>query len=370
MNNKVEKSMGSKGNFVFLNIINCDMQPIIQLLNEAQSNGMRGVIPELLTAIETGQFKLNNAEIHFINNNPDKIIEYLVFRYKFRFFPRQQRMEKFPVHLLIEPASICNIKCIMCWQSNPDFRRKKELLGTMCVEMFKKIIDEAVEHNCKAITFAGRGEPLCNKNIAQFFRYTAGKFFDFKVNTNALLMNKQVSKDILESSVTQLIFSIDAFTADEYEKIRVGGKFQRLLENINYFNSIRKNYPSSKIETRVSGVKINNSFDEYGFLKFWSKYVDNVVYVEMEERNSTYNNLLQGNHKVCDRLFERLYIWWDGKCSPCDIDYETKLNIGDFTRNSLEEIWIHGYNILRQKHKDGVFPNPCDKCDYNLITRE
>ena len=82
-------------------------------------------------------------------------------------------------------------------------------------------------------------------------------------------------------------------------------------------------YPDSKIETRVSGVKVEKNQDPEKFRDFWKNYVDNVVMVEMENRWDTYHNpkeiMAPG---PCNYLWERMYIWYDGLCNPCDIDYK------------------------------------------------
>ena len=118
-------------------------------------------IEEALGLLRSGQFTLSNHEINFINSNPDRIIDYIVFRYKFRFFPKLQKLNHFPLHILIEPSSICNLKCVMCFQSDDTFR-KKPYSGMMSVELYKKIVDESVDNNCRAFTISGRGEPLLN----------------------------------------------------------------------------------------------------------------------------------------------------------------------------------------------------------------
>ena len=72
---------------------------------------------------------------------------------------------------------------------------------------------------------------------------------------------------------------------DEYESIRVKGIFEEIVDNVKKFKDIKeKFYPDSKIETRVSGVKVEKSQDPEKFRDFWKNYVDNVAMVEMENR--------------------------------------------------------------------------------------
>jgi wyosine [tRNA(Phe)-imidazoG37] synthetase (radical SAM superfamily) len=356
----------------FLNIKKFSKENLIEILvhqNKIRKNDF--LFEEIINALRNGLFVLNNAEINYIINNPQQTTDYIIFRYKFRFFPKQHRLESFPLHLLIEPSSICNIKCTMCFQCDNTFI-KNEYMGMMSYDLFKKVVDEAVENNCRAITFAGRGEPLLNKEIIKFFEYTKDKFYDFKLNTNALLLTEKIARAILETGVTQLILSVDSDNAQEYENIRIGGKFNLLLENIKMFNRIRGMYSSSKTNTRICAVKTSTTFNEKRFLDFWSKYVDDVACVNMEIRSHTYSNSTMNYFRggVCSRLWERIYIWWDGKCSPCDNDYKSILNIGKFIpgENSIKDVWIYNYEKLRKAHADGKREqyNPCDRCGIDL----
>ena len=61
-----------------------------------------------------------------------------------------------------------------------------------------------------------------------------------------------------------------------------------------------------------------------------------------------------------------MFIWWDGKINPCDVDYKSKLSPGTFTENnSIKDIWnSKEYNLLRLNHENGMRSGcyPCDRC--------
>ena len=96
----------------------------------------------------------------------------------------------------------------------------------MKFDLFRQIIDEISTNGTKALTMAARGEPLY-KELPKFIEYASGKFFEFKINTNAMLLDEKMSRVILES-VSELVFSIDAHTADVYERIRLQENSQKL----------------------------------------------------------------------------------------------------------------------------------------------
>ena len=128
----------------------------------------------------------------------------------------------------------------------------------MKLETFKLLVDQA-EGNIEFVSLASRGEPLLCPYIKEMLAYTRDKFLNLKINTNASVLDERMSHSILTSGVKTLVFSADAADENLYSKLRVNGKLAKILANIKQFQEIRiKNYPKSKIITRVSGVKISN----------------------------------------------------------------------------------------------------------------
>jgi radical SAM protein with 4Fe4S-binding SPASM domain len=197
--------------------------------------------------------------------------------------------------------------------------------------------------------------------------YCKGKFFEVKMNTNATRLTDKLIHKILQSGVTDIVFSVDSYKKEEYESIRIGGIFEQVFNNIKKFTDIKKNeYPNSKCSTRVSGVKVSESQNSEEFNKFWSKYVDHVVMVTMKHRWDTYHNSTEiMSPNPCSILWGRMYVWYDGKCNPCDEDYKSELEVGNVNTKSIKEIWHdQQYTLLRKLHQEGnrksVFP--CDRC--------
>lgn len=354
----------------FLNAKTFDKDYYLNLLQaQAQSQELETETKELLNTIikslHDGEYVLNSQEMKFIENYPEKIVDYVIYRYKFRIYPEKAILTDFPVYLLIEPTSICNLRCKMCFQADKFFS-EKENMGFIDLDFYKRLIDQAVDGGAKALTMASRGEPLLNKNFAQMLDYAGGKFFELKVNTNCMLMDEKMSHKLLENDITDLVFSIDSSDKDQYESIRVGAKFDTVLENIKKFNEIRaKYYPDSKVVTRISGVKATDDQDLDKFVNFWSKYVDEVAYVNCIDRKDSYNNSATKANYPCKTLWNRMYVWWNGICNPCDFDYKSNLNLGNAKEKSLKEIWnSQEMQELRANHLKGnrADHHPCDVC--------
>ena len=311
---------------------------------------------------------INTQENFFLNLHSHELwAPYLIFRYKFKNYPKLRIVTDFPIYLLIEPISACNLRCIMCFQIDETFNKSQEFMGKMDLELFYKIIDQAYEGGTKALTLASRGEPTLHPQLGDMLDYCKDKFFELKINTNATRLNEKLIHRILQSDVTDMVFSVDSYQKDEYESIRVKGIFEDVLDNIIKFKEIReKEYPDSKCTTRISGVKVNKEQDPIKFKEFWEKYVDHVVMVEMENRWDTYHNSKDiAGSGSCEYLWERMYIWYDGICNPCDIDYKSELAVGSIKENSIKDIWKgEKYQTIRELHLNGNRNScyPCDRC--------
>ena len=325
------------------------------------------ILEKVLSDFEKDDFSLiTPQQVHFLNKNPKPVwAEYIIFRYKFTNFSKDHIDSEIPSHLIVEPVSACNIRCIMCFQVDESFSGNKEFMGNMDFELFKKVIDDAENAGIQAVTLSGRGEPTLHPRFGDMLDYCKGKFFDLKMNTNATRLNETLMHKIIEAGVTDLVFSVDSYEKDEYEKIRVLGKFDEVLKNIKEFKEINDRHSDSKCATRISGVKIDKSQNIEEFTKFCKNNVDHVVMVEMSERWDTYNNPIEnaGVHP-CNFLWGEMYVWYDGKCNPCDVDYKSELLVGNIKENSIKQIWNgEQYKKLRSLHHSGK-RNECFPCDH------
>jgi MoaA/NifB/PqqE/SkfB family radical SAM enzyme len=332
----------------------------------------REVVDDMVATFEkTGELPFPwtpQEHLFFQRDKGAHLVDYLVYRYKVRVFPQRQIVADFPTYLLIEPMSACNLRCTMCFQVDKTFT-KKPYMGGMDLDLYREIVDQAAAGGTRAITFASRGEPTMNKGFGEMLSYAAAKksFFEIKVNTNGTKLTERLSHEILQAGTAIVVVSIESIEAADYARIRVGGDFNEVLANVKRLREIRdREYPSSPTEIRVSGVKVKKDFDEARFNDFWAPITDTVALVDLEERWDTYANDVQPDLKSpCFYLWERMYVWYDGICNPCDLDYKSELAIGNAKEHSLAEIW-HGpaYTRLREKHRAGKRAEyvPCDRC--------
>jgi len=312
-------------------------------------------------------FALHSFNISEIEKLTDQELpRFLFYRYRYEVFPQQFQLDEFPPCLQIEPTSICNYRCVFCYQIDSSFNKKSNgMMGTMSFDLFKSLIDEA-EGNCEAISLASRGEPLICPNIDKMLAYTEGKFLALKLNTNAWFLDEIKCHAILQAGVNTVVFSADSASEPSYSNFRVGGQLERVVKNIKRFHEIReKQYAHSSTISRVSGVKIPGSDDIDHMERFWADWVDQVSFVDYNPWENTYQQPVNNITTACSDLWRRMFVWWDGSVNPCDSDYKSTLCVGKTPKNKLSTLWrSQQYEALRENHKNKKRQqcNPCDRC--------
>lgn len=334
--------------------------------NNYEKKIIQRALDDLFSENSVEKFKLKNntiAELERIDE--DKYLEYIFHRYRYEIYPTNKELDKFPPCLQIEPSSICNYRCVFCFETDKSFTNKKNgFMGTMEFQDFKNIIDN-IENKIQFVTLASRGEPLVSKSFSKMLDYTSGKFLNLKLNTNASLLTEEICHSILSDTIGTLVISADAANKDDYAKIRVNGNLDKIVKNLEKFNNIKnKHYKKSKIITRVSGVNFSKSQDFNEMLNFWNDYVDQIVFVKYNPWENSYIVPKNNITTACSDLWRRMFIWWDKKINPCDVDYKSNLSTGKFD-GDISNAWLsEGYQNLRNQHLTNNRQNisPCKSC--------
>jgi len=344
---------------------------VIAILEQYLKNERNHVLASALKALKEGEtknsFKINQYIADELSKIEDcDVTRYIMNRYRYDVFPKTKELDKYPPYLQIEPASVCNYRCVFCYQTDKTFSGKTGgHMGFMKFDLFKKIIDE-IKGNIEFLSLASRGEPMLCPDINKMLEYCRNKFLGLKVNTNGSIMSEENCRMILSGGVNTLVFSVDAANEKMYSKFRVNGDFKKVYENIKRFSAIKnKEYPKSRIITRVSGVSYGDNQNMDDMIKVWGDFVDQISFVKYNPWENVYDAELNDIKEPCSDLWRRMFIWFDGKVNPCDTDYKSTLSLGNLEENSISKIWTGElYENIRKQHLDDKRLNvsPCQRC--------
>ncbi|MCK4695036.1 MAG: radical SAM protein, partial [Candidatus Cloacimonetes bacterium] len=140
----------------------------------------------------------------------------------------------FPPVVMIEPTNICNLKCPLCPSGNGTLKRKK---GYMEFSTFKKVIDEIKDKSFMVVLW-NQGESYLNKDFLKMVKYASdnGLFTLASTNANIDLQTEETVKSGLDS----IIISLDGTTQETYNKYRVNGELNKVLENVKNLVKTKK----------------------------------------------------------------------------------------------------------------------------------
>ena len=294
---------------------------------------------------------------------------YLRYRHHWHKFPHSHMVRDFPVHLGIETSSVCDLRCKMCFQSDPEFRDKKENFGLMDYDLYKQIIDEGMEKGLCSVKLSIRGEPILHPRLPEMISYAREKgILDVMFNTNANQLDEEKSRAILSAQPHLVIFSVDADTKELFESIRIGADFERVVRNITRFHEIReKEFPQSITKTRVQMTVVSEAKHEVSLVqKRWQEMVDQIAIKDALVRQHIVGDAKTYMQQPCRVLWQRLDVHYDGSVWLCDNDYCGKYCVGHFPKESIHDIW-HSERMreVRRLHSAGCRSNmePCGHCD-------
>ena len=222
-----------------------------------------GEIIQCIEQIEPIIAEINHIYSRFLFREPSsrEILDHLISFYKDNetFESRAQIIKQGnfgkylgirPFKLKIDTVNQCNLRCIMCHFSNPEVSRQKKT--EISPENFSKIAAEIFPF-CSQVFLSFSTEPLIHSQLDKILTITADyQIPSVSMTTNGLLLNERIIDSIINSNITNLYISIDGASKETYEKIRIGGKFDRLISNIKSLNLAKE-----KIGSKIPHLAFN-----------------------------------------------------------------------------------------------------------------
>jgi radical SAM protein with 4Fe4S-binding SPASM domain len=253
----------------------------------------------------------------------------------------------FPIHIDFELNDVCNQKCVMCPRNDATLARNWGMTVNtgkrMSFETFRRVIDEAASLGTKSINVGGFSEPFIHSELVRMLTYAHSKgILDSICISNGVLMDETTARGILESGLTRLYISLDAYTDDTYRKIR-GSGFEKAKANLLRFLELRNKKSSEPLPwVRVSFVVMNeNVHEKDDFIRFWSGKVDHVdIQKYMTPTLSMDPKILKKQKQFeCFEPWRRLAVRANGKILPCCVFRGELLDLGNIQETSLEMVW-------------------------------
>ncbi len=292
----------------------------------------------------------------------------------------------YPFSITTEPTNNCNLHCLECPLGNDSSKRIK---GNIDFELYKKIIDEVKDYIIYQMIYF-QGEPFLNPEFFNLIKYADNNNIYTSTSTNGHFLTPENCEKIIKSGLKKIIISIDGTTQETYEKYRVGGKLEDVIEGIKNLvltkQQLKSKYPIVHIQFLVFKHnehqirEINSLAKSLGVNKLELKsaqienFEKNSDLIPTLEKFSRYNNK-ENDFKIKSKLLNRCFRIWstlivsqEGTIVPCCFDKELQYPVGNVINNSVLKIWkskeFAGFrrNILLNRKKTPI----CRNCSEGL----
>jgi MoaA/NifB/PqqE/SkfB family radical SAM enzyme len=174
----------------------------------------------------------------------------------------------------IEVTTRCNFSCITCSRTSLD---KNRINRDMTFKEFKYIIDQIP--TLKTVKLQGLGEPFLNRDITQMARYAKGKGIKVITTSNGSIIPNIETLSFFD----EITISFDSSNKQNFESIRIGSNFDRIINNIKDLVKLKKENKLKIVIGMNSVVSHMNYLEIPEIAKIASQIgVDQLGFVEVE----------------------------------------------------------------------------------------
>jgi len=323
---------------------------------------------------------------HFLNQiftgTPGKFFHYIKVYIKNKFFDS-------PRLAMIEIGTTCNLRCPTC-------PTPRDLIGRppniMKMDEYKKIID-AIKDHVHVVLLYYSNEPLLNPSLAEMIKYAEKNNLYAMISTNAMLLDKKNTDEILDSGLDEILLCLDGMTKEAYEPFREGAKFEIVFENIKYFCEEKKRRKKIKpyIELQYIVTKLNQdqipevkkfvedykidrlrlkslAIGEYNYNKselgeLAEKFLPNKEDVKTRYKKEAGSIKHKKFTKICSNAKNQIVILDKGQMIMCCYDVKGQYEYGNILESDFKKNWFNKETKIKRKMaRERKFPL-CQKCD-------
>jgi len=295
-----------------------------------------------------------------------------------------------PFTILIEPSSLCNFRCLQCFQSIRSRSYFTENRSLMPMDRFLRVIDQLKSWQGprhKVLKLSLYGEPMTHPEFTTMVQFAkqADVAERIETTTNASLLSEQISDQLIAAQLDYMRVSIYGASQDRHAEVTQAKiSLESILEKLKQLQLAKK--AAGSLRPFVS-CKMMDSFgsENQEFLRRFSEVADE-VYIDkphgwiqadgVDFLKSYYKEQLpialadaelnSRERIACPMAFTTMAIRSNGAVSPCCVDYIGGTNIGDVDVNTLQAIWESDDWLKFQKMQLENHRNKnssCSRCD-------
>jgi radical SAM protein with 4Fe4S-binding SPASM domain len=280
---------------------------------------------------------------------------------------------RFPRTVGLELSSKCPLACVMCPQ--PDLQRPNREIRT---ELALKVIEELEGFPDTLLEPQGMGELFIHPEWPRILRHAVERKVQVLVLTHGAFLTDAVIEELMDIGPGHIMVGIEGVTKAVHESVARRSNFEQVVRSVKQLLATRKERGLSRphVHLRMTPSKLNHH-EGSSFLETWRPLLGEEDTVQVNPVCNTWTGKLPylgvdpdvpnptSPRFPCPQLWMTTNVLEDGRVSPCCLDCEGEIEIGNVQDNTLEEIW-HGERLsaYRQAHLEGRFDDVplCGDC--------
>lgn len=159
------------------------------------------------------------------------------------------------IGIFIDPVIACNLRCRMCYFSDPD--KKPAPQGNMTQEDIARL-QKSVMNKALKMQIGCGAEPTLYRHLPSLI--SAGKKAGIpyiEITTNGQLLNRESLQEAIDAGLGGMTLSLHGTTRPTYEFLMEGARFDRLLELAEMLREIQKTNPRFKLRINYTVNNLN-----------------------------------------------------------------------------------------------------------------
>jgi len=284
-------------------------------------------------------------------------------------------IDEAPIHVsAIEINDSCNLNCAMC-ETKKASRGQK---GLMDIDLFRTGVEKLCARGMRSTNLHTLGDPIANRNLRDYLVILReNNVYLTNFSTNGLMMKRHMDTLFeFRENIGTMRFSIDAATKPTYERIRVGGTFEGLHENLLAFKE-RNDAAPHPFTINVSAVVSADNYHELAMIPHVFSYLAPPTAFSFgmlstqEPTHGYFNkfNLFGDNFQVrqpCNRNWRSLFVLKNGDMTTCCQDYHGDIIFGNLLKDDVDKAYNNDFmQGVRKAHLENdvaAMPKICQGC--------
>jgi MoaA/NifB/PqqE/SkfB family radical SAM enzyme len=288
---------------------------------------------------------------------------------------KAEYMRAWPVVAKVDISPLCNLRCTYCVHAVPGegsdpalqqqvFRRSQQMQTGEFEGIARQIAGKTM-----AVSLYYLGDPLMHPQLDEICGIASSARLNCHVSTNfSFDLTDERLTSLLTSGLTHLTVCVDGLRQESYERTRVGGRIERVLDNLDRTLRIRSELGTRYPRIEVQFIRFQHNLDQLADAEHWCRERGVDQFTDYWGNLHNYTDEAPGRYRVfgpkanralpqCSWPHFALQVRYDGDVIPCCYFRHAEQYrpagdrrvIGNVLETSVWEVWNSAeYRALRR----------------------